>query len=97
MESRRAFLSRAATAVAVIAGAGVVLPGRAQASARTWYYASWTYYKKDLRTGRVTRLDSGSSGPYKTRREAQSDVDWYNSQDYTSGNYRYYYSARVTP
>jgi hypothetical protein len=64
---------------------------------QTTYYVEYTYYKKNRKTGVVTRLGSGRVGPYYTRREAQSVCDQYNSDDTTSGGYRYYYSARVRP
>ena len=85
-------------AVATVLGVGTIDNGlvpQGQA-ARPTFYASYTHYKRNLRTGRITRVSSGKSGPYSTRREAQSKVDQYNSQESTSGGYRYFYSARVT-
>jgi hypothetical protein len=65
-----------------------------RAPATSTFYVQWTYYAA-YRNGTVKRIDSGSAGPYYTRREAQSSCDWYNSQDNRVGNVRYYYSARV--
>lgn len=71
-------------------------PGFEGEVSKTTYYASWTRFKKNKKTGVVTKLSSGKDGPHDTRQEAQSRVDAYNASESDNGTYRFYYIARVT-
>src|SRR4051812_30309988 len=64
-------------------------------AAKRPFFVSYVYYKKNRTTGVVMRISSGRAGPFSPRREAQSTTDWYNAQDMNSGQFRYYYLARV--
>jgi hypothetical protein len=58
------------------------------------YYVKYTLYRKGP-NGIVDKVSSGRSGPYYSRREAQSRVDYLHGNSYRSGQYWYYYSAGV--
>lgn len=94
MENRRAFLKTSGRMLAALAGAGLAgLADRAEAAVN--HYVHYWYYARNLRTGVVGLVDRMVLGPYRTRRGAQSRVDYYNSRVRIVGNYRYYYVAGV--
>jgi hypothetical protein len=89
--TRRRFVSLLGASAAL----SVLSPALARAGPS--YYVFWTKYWKSRATGTVNKVGSGQVGPFSTRREAQSRVDWYNGRNYPDKNDRgyYYYIAKV--
>jgi hypothetical protein len=68
---------------------------RPGADAGSGFSVQYTWYRK-APDGQVSRISSGSVGPFPTRQEAQAKCDWYNSLEENAQGVRYY-SAKVVP